>query len=294
MMNRQRGSILPLTLIILAILSILAINMNVKSRHAISDVQDQKQQFSDLLAIKNAINKSLFIIAVGKQSENAYSYKGQIVYVDGQPQTIDGVPITIQDTAGILSLALSSQQEIYNVLRSYVPGDIANNITKDIIAWRTPNNLTSTPFSGDDDNYLPRHSYMRSIDELLDIPGIAQGQFYNSKNGKIGLSDDFLAGGAGWINYATMPPRLLKAIYNISDSDIDQLSNLKKSNDWPAFNQRLLDLGLYNEMNNQKSGRFVIIAKGNTYKAKGIFHVIYGGLPPIKTQLWQYPHVSRY
>ena len=293
-MRRQQGAILPLTLIILAILAVLAISVNVQSRDVIADVRDKKQAFNDLITINNTIEEVLFLIAVGDNRQNAFQLDEERIYVDGREQTINGVQVSVQDVAGLVSLSLSTQQTLYNVMKMYVDNQQANAITQDIIGWRTPGSLTTTPLSGTTDHYLPRHSYMRSVDELLEIPGIAQGDFYNQAENSLGLRDYVVAGGVGWVNVATMPPALLMAVYGITETQLNELENARKDNDLTVFNQYLSAYGLVGEMGNVTSDQFVIKAKGKLYQAKAQYKITIGGSPPYKTLLWQYPNAARY
>ncbi|MBC7002112.1 general secretion pathway protein GspK [Photobacterium sp. BZF1] len=296
-MRVQKGAILPLTLIIMAILSVLALSIVSRARDTLEFTIEQKQEFADYIAINNAMTNAVYMLSVGVPSPNAFTLPGsaeQKVYVDGRVMDFEGVQTSIQDSAGLLSLAVASHQDFYNLLRTFTSSSQAASISKDFSNWRNPKSSSSIASSGRTDEYFPRHSFMRSADELLEIPGIGQSDFFNQKEGEPGLRDYVVVGGADWYNFATMPELLISALYSLSDSQLVNLLKAREDENWEYFTQLHRSLGMYSEMPIQPSNHFLMKFHGKHYSGRAQIGITIGDLPLFTKTLWQYPDAARY
>lgn len=293
-MRKQVGAILPLTLIIMAVLSVLAIGVVSQARERLEFAVDQQNEFADFIAINNAVTKAAYRISIGVPSANAFGLKEQKVYVDGREMDIDGVKVKIQDSAGLINLASASKRDLIGVLRIFTDASQASAIAEDIDNWRSTSYTSRSPRSGEAEEYVPRHSLLRSVDELLEIPGIGQADFYNPAEGKVGLRDFVLAGGVGWYNFATMPKELLTSLYSLNERQVATLISARMDDDWSRLQQLQMSWGLNSEMPNVPSHRFLMTLQGNYFKGRAMIEITTGGLPVFNKTLWQYPDAARY
>ncbi|KLV05835.1 hypothetical protein ABT56_09865 [Photobacterium aquae] len=295
-MKKEKGAILPLTLIVMAILSVLAMGVMAKARSAIEEVADKKQEFSDFLSVSDAVQEIVFVLSTGTPEPGRFMLEGKSVPVDGSLFNIDGVEASVQDNAGLISLALASQENLFRLFRLYVEPSEASDWASIVNEWRKPGGFGRMPTMGDDDEVLPRNSFMRGVDELLEISVIAQSGVFNTGNEKVphGLRDYLVVGGVGWQNYASMPAELLAGVFGVSESQLEKLVEAREKGEWQQFAQLQRAAGLFDEMGSVASNRFLIRLHGKAFSARTMVEVAAGGLPLYKRTLWQYPDAARY
>ncbi|WP_332399047.1 S-protein secretion component K [Vibrio metschnikovii] len=311
--HRQQGLILPLTLIILAILTIMGSLLLQRNHQLIEQVELRRDQWQARLAIHNAEQRVMLTLLVGDQEPGAYRLGDVQLRTDGTPLKLSNdVWVSVQDQAGLLSLRYQRADAIRMLVRSFVSEPQASNITQGILTFQRPA-TGEVPLN---QQHAPREALMRSLDELMLIDGITP-QWYNGRRNlrpldeypedaerlqilqqwqplpDVGLRDLFTLTGSSYINYATVPEALLRRIYRATDADIERLNRLKGQSNWSGVASTLTDLGLVGELQLTPSSRYIIRYQFGDIQARGDYQVRSTTLPPRKRS-WYFPDRYRY
>lgn len=312
-MMRQQGLILPLTLIILAILTIMGSLLLQRNHQLIEQIELRREQWVARLAIHNAEQRVMLTLLVGTQEPGAYRLGDVQLRTDGTPLKLSNdVWVSVQDQAGLLSLRYQRPDAIRALIRTFVNEPQASNITQMILTFQQP-------MQGDrslSQESSTREALMRSLDELMIINGITP-ELYNGRSSlrpfeqypqdksrysalqqwqtlpEIGLRDVFTLTGSSYINYATVPESLLRRIYRATDADIERLNRLKNQSNWSGVASSLVDLGLVDELQLIPSSRYIIRYQYGDIQARGDYQVRSTILPPRKRS-WYFPDRYRY
>lgn len=311
--SRQQGLILPLTLIILAILTTMGSLLLQRNHQLIEQVELRRDQWQARLAIHNAEQRVMLTFLVGDQEPGAYRLGEVQLRTDGTPLKLSNdVWVSVQDQAGLLSLRYQRPDALHTLIRSFVAEPQASNITHRILAFQRP-------VSGEaalNQQHAPREALMRSLDELMLIDGITP-QWYNGRSNlrpfdqypqdgerfsalqqwqplpDVGLRDVLTLTGSSYINYASVPETLLRRIYRATDADIERLNRLKSQSNWSGVASTLTDLGLMSGFQLTPSSRYIIRYQFGDIQARGDYQVRTTTLPP-RRRSWYFPDRYRY
>jgi hypothetical protein len=311
--GRQRGIILPLTLIIIAVLIIMGSILLKRNATLIEQAQMQRDRWQARLKINDAEQRLFFTFLAGIEEPAAFRLGDVQLRLDGTPVELsNGVTVSIQDQAGLLSVRYLRPALIEQWLRAFMPVAQAQNVTARITAFQ------QRPQGDRPARESARQAMMRSQDELLLIEGITP-ELYNSspallsvdetdnvkktlKTSQVppylrpqhpyGLKDILMLSGSSRLNYAAMPTVLLKGLYNLTDADIERLNRLKRQSNWSAVKSTLRHLGLSNVDATLPSSRYIIRYQYKGIIARGDYRARTLDLPP-KRRSWYFPDQYR-
>ena len=290
---------MPLTMIVMAILTVLALSVVSKARYSLNETMARKDEFSDFLAINSAFQQTLLVLTAGRFEHNRVILGDINLPLDGRPVDFNGTVVAVQDFAGLANLVKATRGDFTNIFGLYTDTSTAQKIATDIDNWRNFDGASS-PTSGSADIYVPRHSPMRSLDELLEIPGIT-GELYNGTSATaksnvqgMGIRDLLLVGGVGWYNFATMPEPLIRAFAGGGSNTISKLVTAREKAQWSEVKSLLTSMGVASELMMEPSSRFLIKMQAKHYKARAQVEVLIANSPLYKKTLWQFPDAARY
>ncbi|MGR5211843.1 S-protein secretion component K [Vibrio rotiferianus] len=303
--KHQKGVVLPLTLIILAILTIMVSVLLGKSNQSVEQVRQVRDKWEAKKAIHSAEQRVQFAMMVGLQHPGAFQLGDIQLRTDGMPTKLsNGVWVSIQDQSGLLSLRFLRRDLMQLLMRSYVNEPRASNIVNDIIRYQSDTNsevkIGAIP---------PREALFRSLDEVMLIPGITSDWYngrrnlnleqsstvpsYNSDLREYGLRDLFTLSGSENMNMAAVPNELLKRVFGLHQRDIDRLERLKTRGDWNGVVSSLTALGLNAQTQSVPSSYYIIRYQYGNVQARGDYQVRTMTLPPRKRE-WFFPDNYRY
>lgn len=325
--SRQRGVILPLTLIIIAVLIIMGSILLTRNATLIEQAQMQRDRWQARLKINDAEQRLYYTFLAGIDEPAAFRLGEVQLRLDGTPVELsNGVVVSIQDQAGLLSLQYMRPTLIEQWLRPSMSVAQAQALTTRLQAFQ------QQPREEQPASPSARQAMMRSQDELLVIDGITPKQYnsapyivtsgnssasgqsntrsaqtntaaaddnadskiptYLQPSQPYGLRDVLMLSGASSFNYATMPPALLKRLYNLTDADIERLDRLKRQSNWRAVASTLQDLGLVSNRAMLPSSRYIIRYQYRGITARGDYRASILDLPP-KRRSWYFPDQYR-
>ncbi|EEY50294.1 hypothetical protein VCSRO93_3485 [Vibrio cholerae] len=302
---RQRGVVLPLTLIIIAVLSAMASIVMLRDKSNLIDTESLRDQWQARLAIHNAEQRLFYAMLAGEQQPGAYQLGNTLLLTDGTPTRLSNdVWVSIQDHAGLMSLRFVDKKLLTELLRAYLGPGVDSNTTQAIIDWQTPGG--TLPIDG---SRIPRQALFRSLDEVMLIPGITP-DIYNgrwslineanpldnelSSLPKYGLRDLLTLAGQDHLNYAAMPDILLQILYGFKSDDIDRLNRLKANTNWRGVQSTFQSLGMpFSENSMSPSVDYTIRFQYKGVKARGEYE-IYPYSLPIPRISWYFPDQTRH
>jgi len=236
----ERGSVLPLTLIVLAILTTLAMMLSAMARSQVAEAQLLKQQWNAELAIHNVTQKVMWVLLTGRKGAREVKVDDISWPVDGTAFLIGGVDVRIQDVAGLMSLGYYNEDDFRLLLEKLTDPSIAMQLAAELGDWIDPDDfvrykgMERAEYEVVGIHGFPRNDHLRSLDELLLLPGMTP-EIYNGNRqfGMPGLRDLVVPGGMGWFNAASAPEVLLAPYLRISETDAKNLVVARESGDWP-------------------------------------------------------------
>ncbi|CAM3774822.1 hypothetical protein VA7868_02561 [Vibrio aerogenes CECT 7868] len=312
--HRQSGIVLPLTLIILAVLTLMASSLLSKGQDQSDKAFRLNQQWQARLAINNAEQRVLFAMMVGDQLPGGYQLGDTVLLTDSSNTKLsNGVWVSLQDHAGLVSLSFIDKSILTELVRSYIPGPDAVRVTQAIIDWqRRPENGSQLPSY--DDQVLPRNSPFRSLDELMLIPGITS-QIYNGRRNlaeaeenpqneagslpelpKFGLRDLLSVRGAesDGINFAAVPDAILSRAFHVTPYNLDVLRRMKQRGNWAGIRRFLASNNISTgAADSVPSSFYTIRFQYHGIQARGIYRVLPRMLPTPRL-IWYFPDNFRY
>ncbi|EKA7352860.1 hypothetical protein D8T63_13955 [Vibrio vulnificus] len=304
--RHQTGVVLPLTLIILAILTAMASVVMVRDRNKVADTESMRDQWQARLEIHNAEQRVFYAMLAGEQQPGAYQLGQTLLLTDGTPTKLSNdVWVSIQDHAGLMSLRFIDRKLLSELFRAYLGPGSDTNTTQAIINWQTPGGLLPI-----DAAVLPRQALFRSLDELMLISGITP-EIYNGRWNiasdelspemdelrplpKYGLRDLLTLGGQDQLNYAATPDILLQTLYGFNSDDIERLDRLKANANWRGVQSTFQSLGMaFGEGSMSPSVDYTIRFQYKGVRARGEYE-IYAYSLPVPRISWYFPDQYRY
>lgn len=283
-MRTQQGMILPLTLLILAILLIMSSLMIQRSDSQLNRLHTDRQLWEAQLKFHTAEQRTQFAMLVGDEEPGGYRLGDTFIPIDGEPLLLSNdVTINVQDQAGLLSLFYINKSLLFNLLNSYYGADQASQIAKAIIDWQ---NINAETFYG-------RGAPMRSLDELMLIPGITP-EIYNGSVSQPGLKQWLVLWGVDWINYGAISPKLLVKLFAVGELEIERFVEARKGGRWSEVQQILSDWGMPGQLDALvPSARYAIEYEYQGIRAKGDYQIRVSADTPAQRRGWYFPDVTR-
>lgn len=302
----QFGVVLPLTLIIVAVLTLMAGIALTKTNLLVDDARQSKARWEAKRAIHSAEQRVQFAMMVGIQHPGAFQLADTQLRTDGTPTKLSNdVWVSIQDQAGLLSLRFVRKDLLRQLFRSYINEPGASNLVNAIIHYQTESMDASSQR-----NTVVRQALFRSLDELMLIPGITPEWFNGKRNLNLegnpwtsiptplreyGLRDFLAISGSENVNLAAVPNEMLKRVFSLNQQDIDRIERLKERGDWngvvSSFNA--LGLSLSATLQSVPSSFYIIRYQYGSVQARGDYQVRSTTLPPRKRS-WYFPDNYRY
>jgi len=299
--DREQGSALPLTLIVLAILTTLAMVLSSMARSQVEEARLLSQQWNAQLAIHDSTQKILLALLTGQVGGREVTVDDISWPTDGSAISIDGVEVRIQDVAGLMSIGYYSEKDFRSLLEKLTDEPTAAKLAAELGDWIDADDFVR--YKGMERGEYdaaglygyPRNDHLRSLDELLLLPGMTP-EIYNgdSRSGTPGLRDLVVPGGMGWFNAASAPEVLLAPYLNISEQDAKKLIAARNAGNWTQFQKIVHKGGRFFEMPPDTPGiEFRIISKSGAWKAR--MHIRLSPLTdkPFEILQWYYPDYGR-
>lgn len=303
--SSQSGVVLPLTLVIVAILTIMMGILLSKGSLSMGQARQVKEQWEAKTAIHSAEQRVQFAMMVGLQHPGAFQLGDTQLRTDGSPTKLsNNVWVSIQDQSGLLSLRFLRREAMRLLIRSYVNEPQASNIVNNIIRYQT--DTIGEPERGETP---PREALFRSLDELMLVPGITadwyngkrnldldsvrNGSNYSSGLREYGLRDLLTLSGSENMNVAAIPYELLTRVFGLNKQDVQRIERLKSRGDWNGVVSSLAALGVTSESSAVPSSYYIIRYQYGNVQARGDYQVRTMTLPPRKRE-WFFPDNYRY
>ena len=301
----QKGSILPLTLIILAILTSLAVSVSHQARETLENMNQIQHEWRNELEYRSVLQEIIQSLLLGEVNYNEISFNEKNIPIDGRVIQIKGMDVQVQDMAGVLNLGRyrdNTSTWLFNLLKQTTDKKTALHIRDEFIDWTDMDDIKRS-YGMEARNYnrllgkknQPRNAPLRHLDEFLELPSMTA-QLYNKKVGKYRFREHLTVGTYPFINIATASEAVLRAVFNLSDKQVASITNARQHKQWRKVARLLPKKHVtYNEL-----GLFVHnfifrikIRKKNTASLTTTISLNPYGTAPYKIQLWYYPDNER-
>ena len=298
--SKTQGFALPITLIILSLLTVISMGLSQMARQNVAKIQHRQNMLNNELQLKNTSQWVLYQLLTGAPDKNI-KYNGTFTLpVDNSPITHQQIKVQVQDAAGLMGLHDNPAQAIERLLRQLTSQQQATVIAAQLKDWIDKDSLTSyqgmetADYLKTQQPMLPRNGPIRSLDELLELPAMTPAIFNGTKN-HLGLRDLMLAGGTTEFNIATAPNILLSPMLNLTGSKLTQIQSLKKTKNWRQLRQITDKMWIFFNSSalDQAYIYRVILTQPNGQKSRGLYRLTPSQSLPYKTIQWQYPDNDR-
>ncbi|MEY4767675.1 MAG: hypothetical protein RL637_314 [Pseudomonadota bacterium] len=240
----QYGFILPLSLIILALLSGLALTLSQQARQQQQFILHQQQLWQIELRYRNILQQLVYQLITGKVQYSKVIGENFSLPIDNTPIYFDDIQVQIQDTAGLYGLSQFEPNSFQRLIENITANSIlAHHISDELADWIDADDLPRryglerNQYIQLGKNYIPRNTMIRSADELLELPSITS-ELFNGNSTHLGLRNYIFSGSAP-LNIATAPIPVLTAYLNIDHSRLNALITARIAQDWETV-KRLL------------------------------------------------------
>lgn len=298
--DKQSGFVLPITLVILSLLTVLSMGLSQMARQDVAKVRQRQQILNDEIQLKSAHQWALYHLLTGKPEYNIKHNASIILPVDNRPVMYHHIEIRVQDVAGLMGLYYYQPQRFEQLLNQLTNKQHATQIAAQLKDWIDKDTLTSyqgmeaADYLKAQQPMLPRNAPIRSLDELLELPAMTPALF-NGNYKQPGLRDLLLAGGVTEFNITTAPDILLGPMLGIKGKKLAQVQTLKKANDWQHLQQIIDKIGRFFESPPfyQAFQYRIILTAPDGHKARSLIQLTPHKAKPYQQKMWQYPDDER-
>ncbi|WP_241837211.1 hypothetical protein [Salinivibrio sp. ML290] len=292
---------LPLTLIILAVLTAMASVVILRSDRSIEKVTYVRDKWRARLEIHNAEQRLFFAMYGGESHSGGFQLGETLLRTDSEPTRLsNNVWVSLQDADGLVGLTFLNKERLSKVIRHFYSEPQASNIVRRIITWQSTSGTTRPATEGPQ----PRYDLFRSLDELMLIPGIKPEDFNGSWTMKgenqltnccqFGLRDLVSIRARTSPNLIAMPHALLKILYGLNDASLERLSRLKRDANWRGVASSLNNMGVPFTSDSQYPGKeYIVRYQSGDIRARGRYEILPYQFPP-KRMTWYFPDQYRY
>ncbi|MCE0558532.1 MULTISPECIES: hypothetical protein [unclassified Motilimonas] len=290
-MNKMSGAVLPLTLVILAILTIMALTLTQKSNGYLDQAIEYKKQWQAEIQIHNAEQRVLLTLISGHFSPGSITLGNTNLPIYSEPYVLSNdVEVKVQDEAGLINILHASSKTVVRLLNNLGYSEQATDITNEAFAWQSP--LRTIPVQ------LPlsaRNLPFRSEDELLELPSMKPDYFNGKQDGTLPIKDYLLVSGPGWMNYAAMPEQVLTATLSLNLNELDRIKELRARNKWDELKPIFRGYGMYGEgLEFSPSPNFIVNFSYKGYRAKGSYKMLSASHYLYEKRIWNFPKQDRF
>jgi len=296
----EKGFVLPMTLIVLALLTVLSMGLSHMARNALHEVQERKALMKNELLFRSGVQWSLYHLLTGVPDKRVVRSGSFSLSVDGVAVRWNGVEVHVQDAAGLLGLWYYRQPVFKRVLEQLIPDQQALELSAKLGDWidsdqrQRYGGMETSDYVKARLPMLPRNAALRSLDELLEIPGLSPALF-NGHDGIVGLRDLLLAGGEDHFNLATSPDILVGSILGLSEEKLQQVLSLRRRGKWQALSLLVVNNPVFNG-----DAPFIpgfqyrlIIKTADGVVGRAMYRLVPSKAVPYELILWQYPDYER-
>jgi len=289
----QHGFVLPMTLIVLALLTTLSMGLSQMARHAVADAQQRQALLQQELVMKSAAQRAVYYLLVATPKVRTVVAGDVELAVDGQWLSWGDVEVSIQDAAGLMGLAVYNQDAFERLLATWMDQSAAHGLAARLGDWidgdsfTRPGGMEAADYLKASAPMLPRDGLMRSLDGLLELPGMTQ-DLYNGHDGLPGLRDLMLAGGTGFFNPASAPAVLVGPMLAVSGQHEKQLLALKKKHDWATM-RMLVPHGSNMDVEYHPGYAFILRFRIGALHGRAMYRLSPAKTVPYRLIMWQYP-----
>lgn len=237
------GFVLPLTLIVLALLSALSFGLSRMASESLKNLQARKQLWAEEKQVRNVLDKTVFILLVGSYDPQNVKYNDEVMPLNNTPFSVDGFSVRVQSWSGLYSLSFLGEVGVKSVLGAIMDIGDAQRITAELGDWIDQNDrrrfrgMERADYQGKRMLQSPRNAPLRSIDELVELPSVKP-VMMNGQGNKLGLRDIFLAGGEDNFDLGTAPDILIGPVLGLDNQNVREILKARRKSEWS--NVRLL------------------------------------------------------
>jgi len=296
----QKGFVLPLTLIVLALLTVLSMGLSHMAHNTLNGVQSRKVVVENELLFRSSVQWSLYHLLTGVPNKRVVKHGSFSLPIDGTSMHWGAVDVRVQDVAGLLGLWYYRQPVFEGILKQLTSESQAQSLAARLGDWIDPDQrsryrgMEASDYVKARKMMLPRNAALRSLDELLEIPGLSP-VLFNGHDGVVGLRDLLLAGGEDHFNLATAPDILVGPILGVSGEKLQQVLSLRRRGMWQALKLMVGNNPLFDGDSPFMPGfeyRITTTTSGG-FSGRAIYRLVPNRAVPYELILWQYPDYER-
>ncbi|MFO6423852.1 hypothetical protein [Motilimonas sp. KMU-193] len=290
-MNKMTGAVLPLSLVILAILTIMALTLTQKSAGFLDQAFAQKNQWQAELAIHNAEQRTLLTLIAGNYSPSLIKLGGTEISIYGKSYELSNdVEIKVQDQAGLINLLHASYKPLVKLLGNLGYARQANSIATEALAWQSMQSTIPVKLP-----LTARKLPFRAQDELLELPSMKPEYFNGNQPNTLAIKDYLQVAGPGWFNFGSMPLPVLTAVLSLNKEEIKTIEDLRARNRWIELEPLLRQYGMYGEgLELSPSTSFIVNYQYQGYRARGSYKILAASFYLYEKQIWNFPDQDRF
>ncbi len=296
----NKGFALPITLIVLSLLTVLSMGISQMARQNIAKIQSRQQFLQDELQLKNTSQWVLYQLLTGVPDKNVKRNNSYTLPVDNTAVSYNQVQVQVQDSAGLMGLYYYYPKRTEQLLKKLTDKQSAVKIAAQLKDWIDKDSRSSyqgmeaAGYRKTGQPMLPRNAPIRSLDELLELPAMTVA-LYNGSDHKTGIRDLMLAGGVAEFNIATAPDILLGPMLGITGKKLAQIKALKKAKDWTHIREATARMSLFSDSSplGQAYQYRVILTLPNGKKSRALYQLTPSKEKPYQQKQWQYPDNDR-
>lgn len=299
-MQRQKAFALPLVLIILATLTVMSITLSRMAKNVVGLASQQQQEWRDELLINDTFRRLMLIIMTARRTSGTIEAAGVSIPADGRWVNYNGLEISLQDANGLF-LVQPTAETWSRLLGAYMPERDAVQVSARIMDWLDQDGIASTggmeraEYLAAGLDVMPRNGQLRTLDELLNIPGITPQIFNQAQDDLPALRNIlFLNNTRAGFNPATAPFLVLKTKLNMDVNAAKDFIRYREQKNWAQLATILGPERLGEGVDLQMGLEFVILLRTESGRqARVAVRVTASHIKPYEILYWYYPDYER-
>lgn len=299
-MQRQKAFALPLVLIILATLTVMSITLSRMAKGVVGLASQQQQEWRDELLINDSFQRLMLLVMTAQRTSGTIEAAGVSIPADGRWVNYNGLQISLQDANGLF-LVQPTAEAWLRLLGAYMPERDARQVGARIVDWLDQDGIASTggmeraEYLAAGLDVMPRNGQLRTLDELLNIPGITPQIFNQAKDDLPALRNIlFLNNTRAGFNPATAPFLVLKAKMNMDANAAKDFIRYREQKNWGQLATILGPERLGEGVDLQMGLEFVILLRTESGRqARVAVRVTASHIKPYEILYWYYPDYER-
>lgn len=297
--RNNQGFVLPLVLIILATLTIMSLSLRQMSRGQVELAHQQREQWRDELQVRSNLQLVVTMLLVAPRQPASLTWQGKTIPLDGTWTRFNELDLSIQDAHG-LYVAQADHRVWQAVLQHYMSASDAAKTAVRIVDWLDEDSI---PGDGGMERgeyiaagltALPRNGFFRTLDELLNIPGITPEMFNGSSEVQPALRDLIVLQRGQGFNPATAPEILLGPMLGLGTAEVRQIVTARERQNWEEVRRVIGAHRFGEELRLSTAMDFVIRLRTDSGRtARAIVRLDHASPDVYDILLWYYPDDER-